>query len=216
MGPTWLLPAPNGSHVGPTTLAVRVVTKIIPYPLWKQKMRTHDSTRTWVTCSYLWLLAVKMWHFIQPPWIINKVSVSLLPINPPNLKKITWTIILAGSHEILMLQILHDVISFKVVGHYNDHFISPLRYIFWIHFFIKVEGIKFLTKIYFTTQSYIYSCRQDKFIAIMSALHLLEHEHRLDSLMQTKILWIRIKGTDFAIKYESGDHRKEVKHKGLL
>ena len=48
MGPTWVLSAPDGTHVGPMNLAIR---ELIPAQLWKHVRNTYLMRSPWASCQ---------------------------------------------------------------------------------------------------------------------------------------------------------------------
>ena len=47
MGPTWVLSAPDGPHVGLMNLAIRVCKCAIPYWRWRKKIKINITSKVW-------------------------------------------------------------------------------------------------------------------------------------------------------------------------
>ena len=104
MGPTWVLSAPYGPHVGPMNLAIRV--SILPCGQWVHDeiitllLRQNDVTTSFrrnndviITTCVRWVVNIRL---LQVPSHVVKFLELFLPLSPPGWRGIVVTVRAGG------------------------------------------------------------------------------------------------------------------------
>ena len=111
MGPTWVLSAPDGPHVGPMNLAIRVILK---NDIWLTNTLEKTCETVW-SAMWLWLLMTQyhlvQWH-LQAQWCAGSFCSIFGSVREITKSSSTFSATNIRSNMIWLFQ-LHDKIKMK-------------------------------------------------------------------------------------------------------